>query len=231
MSILNRIRFRLRLWARSHYVVTARNVMRIIGLKRVKMTYYERDLSIYIPPTQANMTVKVAVPSASDIKNKCYKGVVLASGDDPVTHNETLSRLKSGEILFVARVENSVAGLMWVSVGGARYESFLEVEDSFAPDEAWGYDAVVFSKFRRNRISEKMLEESVDCLRLRNISKIGLSIETDNDRATMSVTAVGFYPIKNVTCTRLFKLKRVKVCEITQSQRKVCPKTGVRVTG
>jgi len=207
--MLDNLSLRLKLLSRSRYILAVRYVMRKIGLKYVKMLVYERSLDAEIAAVKTRIPVEIRTASIENIKNKLYKEVRLASGDEPYEHNESLGRICNGNVCFVAMVENNVAGFAWLYFQKKKYEPIIEREETFRDDEALIYDRVVFPKFRRKGIGNKLNEERLHYLKSKGYKKVLVYVQADNIASIKSFETVGFYPTKIITCLRIFKFKRI----------------------
>lgn len=210
MEMVDNLGIRLKILSRSRYILAARYVLQRIGLKYVKELVYERPFDTEIAAVTTKVRVKVRTVSIGDIKNGLYEGIRLASGDEPVQHNEALGRICNGNICLVAMVENKVAGFAWLYLKKRKYEPAIEREETFRDDEALIYDTFVFPEFRKNSIGSKLNEEGLRYLKSKCYKKSLVYIETDNIPSIKSFSAVGFYPTKIITCLRIFKFKRIK---------------------
>ena len=102
--MLDNLSLRLKLLSRSRYILASRYVLRRIGLNYVKELVYERPLDTKIITVTTKVHVEIRTVSIEDITNGVYNGIKLASGDDPVQHNEVLDRMCNGNVCFVAMV-------------------------------------------------------------------------------------------------------------------------------
>ena len=219
-EMLDNLSLRLKLLSRSRYILTARNVMRRIGLKYVKELVYERPLDAEIAAVKTKVAVEIRTVSIEDIKNGLYKAVRLASGDEPYEHNEALGRICNGNVCFVAMVENEVSGFAWLYFQKGKYEPIIEREETFRDDEALIYDRVVFPKFRRKGIGNKLNEERLRYLKSKGYKKVLVYVQADNIPSIKSFETVGFYPTKIITCLRIFKFKRITEHPVITAEHK-----------
>ena len=210
MEILNNLIIRLKLLSRSRYILAARYVLQRIGLKYIKELIYERPFDTEIATVTTKVRVEVRTVSIEDIKNGLYEGIRLASGDEPVQHNEALGRICNGGVCFVAMVENKVAGFAWLYLQKRKYEPAIEREETFRDDEALIYDTFVLSKFRRKGVGNKLNEEGLCYIKSKGYKKSLVYIQADNIPSIKSFETVGFYPTKIITCLRIFRFKRIK---------------------
>jgi GNAT superfamily N-acetyltransferase len=185
--------------------------MQRIGLKYIKELVYERPFDTEIATVKTKVPVEVRTVSIEDIKSGLYQGIRLASGDDePYQHDEALGRLCNGNACFVAMVENKVAGFAWLYFQRRKYEPAIERVETFRDDEALIYATFVFPEFRRKGVGSKLNEESLRYLKSRGYKKSLVYIQADNIPSLKSFETVGFYPIKIITCLRIFKFQRIK---------------------
>jgi ribosomal protein S18 acetylase RimI-like enzyme len=195
--------------------------MQRIGLKYVKMLVYERPLHTEIPAVKTKVPVEVRTVSIDDIKSGLYQGIRLASGDDePMQHNDALGRLCNGDVCFVAMVGNEVAGFAWLYFRERKYEPDIEREETFRDDEALMYSRVVFPKFRRRAIGNKLNEERLRYLKSKGYKKALVYVEADNIPSVKSFESAGFYPTKIIIYIRIFKFKRIKEQPINARKQK-----------
>lgn len=215
--MLDKMKLRLKLWSRSRYILAARRITERLGLKYVRMLVYERSLDAEIPQVEARVPVEIKLVSTEDIKSGQYRGVRLAAGDDPMSHNVALQRLNNGEVCLVAVAEDRIAGYSWIYFKDTKYEPAIEREESFAEDEALLYDSFVIPQFRGNRIAKKLDRERSDFVKLKNYRKARAYVEADNVVERRSIEAVGFYVTKIITCLRVFKFKRIRENPVNRS--------------
>jgi GNAT superfamily N-acetyltransferase len=218
MEMVDNLGIRLKLLSSSRYILAARYVMQRIGLKYVKELVYERPFDTEIAAVKTRIPVEVRTVSIEDIKNGLYEGIRLASGDEPVQHNEALGRICNGGVCFVAMIENKVAGFAWLYFQKRKYEPAIEREEAFRDDEALIYDTFSFPEFRRSGIGSKLNEEGLRYLKSKGYKKSLVYIQADNIPSIKSFEAVGFYPTKIITCLRIFKFKRIKERPVNYSQ-------------
>lgn len=198
-------------WARSRYILAGRTMMLRIGLKYIKMMVYSRPLDTDIPVVETKVPVEVRVlVSAKDVNDRCYQGVLLASGDDPVQHNETLRRLDQGDICVVGIVGDKVAGFVWQYSQRRKYEPAIEREEIFDEDEVLLYDALVFPEFRGKRVNTKLLETLLFFVKFKNYLKARTYVQAHNVAQRKTFERLGLYPVKVITCLRVFKFKSIK---------------------
>ena len=221
MELLDNLSIKLKLLSRSRCILAAMYVMQRMGLKYVKELVYERPLGTEIPTVKTKVPVEIRTVSIEDIKNGLYPGIRLASGDDPVQHNEALGRICNGNVCFVALIENKVAGFAWLYFQRRKYEPAIEREETFRDDEALIYDTFVFSEFRRKGVGSKLNEEGLRYIKSEGYKKSLVYIQADNIPSIKSFVTVGFYPAKIITCLRIFKFKRIKERPINYSQTQI----------
>ena len=210
MEMLDNLSIRLKLLSSSRYILAARYVMQRIGLKYVKMLVYERLFDTEIAAVKTKVPVKVRTVSIEDTKNGLYERIILASGDEPMQHNEALGRICNGGVCFVAMIENKVAGFAWLYFQKRKYEPAIEREETFRDDEALIYDTFVLSEFRRKGVGSKLNEECLRYIKSKDYKKALVYIETDNMPSIKSFERMAFYPTKIITCLRIFNFKRIK---------------------
>lgn len=215
--MLDKMKLRLMLWSRSRYILAARRIMGKLGLKYVRMLVYERPLDVEISQVEARVLVEIKLVSTDDMSDGKYRGVRLAAGDDPMWHNVALQRLNNGEVCLVAMVEGGIAGYAWIYFKDTKYEPAIEREESFAKDEALIYDVAVPPNFRRNKISEKLIERGLSLGKLKGYIKAYAYVEADNVFSMKSFEAVGFYATKIITCFKVFKFKRIREHPVNRS--------------
>ena len=219
--MLDNLSLKLKLLSRSRYILAARYVMQRIGLKYVKELVYERPLGTEIPAVKTSIPVEVRTVSTEDIqKSGLYQGIRMASGDDPMQHNEALGRICNGNVCFVAMVENKVAGFAWLYFQKRKYEPAIEREETFRDDEALIYDTFVLSEFRRKGVGSKLNEESLRYLKSKGYKKVLVYVQADNIPSIKSFETVGFYPTKIITCLRIFKFKRITEHPVITAEHK-----------
>jgi len=209
-EVVDRLKLRLKLWARSRYFLAARYVVSRIGLKYVRMLVYERSLDTEIPEVETKVTVEVRLVSAEDVKSGRYEGVSLASGDDPSRHNNPLSRLRNGEVCLIAVVDGKIAGYSWLYFQKTKYEPAIETEIALEDGESLIYDRLVFPEFRGNGIGEKLNEERIHFLKARGFKKVYGYVVADNIVSIKSLKALGFYPTRIITCLKVFGFRRIR---------------------
>ena len=205
---------RLKLLSSSRYILAARYVLNKIGLKYEKGIVYERSLNIEIPEVRTETPICVKLTLIEDIKKSKYRGIKLASGDDPVKHQEALDRLKSGDVCFIANMDGIVVGFAWLFFRGKKYEIAYEREIIFNDDEALMYDREVFPKFRKAGVGNKLNEERLRFLKANNYKKALVIINFDNIPSIKSFERFGFKPIKYLINYKIFLVDRVKECII-----------------
>lgn len=208
--MFNNLSIRLNLLSHSRYILAVRYAMQRIGLKYIREQVYERPLDTEIVAVKPKVPVKVRTVSIEDIKNGLYEGIRLASGDEPVQHNEALGRICNGGVCFVAMIENKVAGFAWLYFQKRKYEPAIEREETFRDDEALIYDTFVLSEFRRKGVGSKLNEECLRYIKSKGYKRSLVYVKADNIPSINSFVTVGFYPTKIITCLRIFKFKRIK---------------------
>lgn len=208
--MLNELKLRLKLWARSRYILTAKSMIERVGFKYIKMLVYEQPLDKEIPKVETRVPVEIKLISASDVINGRYQGIPLAAGDDPLQHNRTLSRLSNGDIGFAAMVGDRVAGFAWLYMQKTKYEQIIEREITFGDDESMIYDGQVLPEFRRNNIVQKISEEMRHFLKSRDFKNLCIYVEADNIPTIKACDRQGYYLIKVITYLKAFGLKRIR---------------------
>jgi ribosomal protein S18 acetylase RimI-like enzyme len=183
--------------------------MRRIGLKYVKMLEYERPLDTPIPMVETKVPVEIKPLSAKDVNNSAFQGIRLTPGENALSHDKTLSRIASGnDMCFVAMVKNELAGYVWFLLKGTNYEPDLEMEETFAEGESLAYQGFVFPKFRGLGIGPKIVEQGLRSLESKGYMRIDLFTEGNNIPAMKTAEKLGFYPVKVITCLRVFMFNR-----------------------
>lgn len=208
--MLGNIDLKLKLWARSRYVLAAREMMRGIGLKYVKLLVYERTLDKEIIPVSTKVPVEVKLLTATDVRGGHYTGVRLASGDDLTSHDETLRRLDSGDVCFVSVLGNKVAAVSWIYLHESKYESIVDREMRIADDGCLVYDAYTWPELRHNGLIEKTTEQILMFVKSIGLSKVCAYMESDNVGSIKTAEAFGCSCSGDVTYLRIFGFKRVK---------------------
>ena len=208
--MLNELKLRLKLWARSRYILKARSMIERVGFKYIKMLVYELPLDKEIPKGETRVPVEIKLISASDVINGRYKGIPLASGDDPLQHNKTLSRLSNGDIGFAAMVGDRVAGFAWIYMQKTKYEQIIEREITFGDDESTIYDGLLFPEFQRNNIAQKLYGEMRHFLKSRDFKNLITYVEADNIPSIKLAERQGCYLTKVITYLKVFGLKRIR---------------------
>lgn len=214
--MFNNLSIRLRLLFRSRYILAIMYVMQRIGLKYIRELVYERSLDAEIAAVTTKVPVKVRRVSIEDIKNGLFVGIGLASGDEPVQHNEALGRICNGGVCFVAMIENKVAGFAWLYFQKRKYEPAVEREETFRDDEVLIYDTFVFSEFRRKGVGSKLIEGCLQYLKSKCYKRSLVYINANNVPSINSFINVGFYLTKVIICLRVFKFKRIKEYHINK---------------
>lgn len=201
---------KLKLLSRTRYILVARYVLSRVGLKYEKGIVYERPLNIEIPEARTKTPIDVNLVSIDEINSGKYQGIKLASGDDSATHRKALERLASGDVCFIARVDDTILGFGWLYFQRSKYEKAFETELTFNDDEALMYDREVFKEFRRSGVSNKLNEEQLRYLQSKNYKKALVFIKFDNIPSIKSFERFGFEPIKYITIKRIFSVKRAE---------------------
>jgi GNAT superfamily N-acetyltransferase len=201
-------RLRLKLWARSYFIMALRWRLREIGIKNVKAIIYKRDLGGEIP-------VEIKLVSASDVINGRYSLGSIATGDDPVHHGVVLSRFNDGQACLAAMVADKVVGYCWM-YPEKRYLELIEREEHFADGGQIG-DGLVLPKYRGQGIYERLVEETLHFMKLKGFSKAYVYPEADNIRVTQALEALGFSPVKSIACLRVFRFMRVRECFLSKA--------------
>jgi len=194
--------------SRSRYILAARYLINRIGLKYVKGIVYGRPLNIELAEVATVLPISVKLVSIDDINNKKYLRTKLSSGDDLVKHQETVDRLNSGDMCFIAELDNTIVGFSWLSFNRIKYENAYEREITLNEDEALIYDRMVFRGFRMSGVSNKLNEEQLNFLRINNYKKSLVIIRSDNIPSIKSFEKFGFYPEKYLICLRIFWFKK-----------------------
>lgn len=193
-KIVDSLSLKLKLWARSRYILAGRYIVGRIGLKYVKMLEYVRPLDIPIPIIQTKVPVEIKPFSAEDVNNPAFRGMRLTGGENPFSHDKTLSRIESGsDICFVATVKSELAGYIWFLLKGTNYEPDLEIEERFAEGESLAYQGFVFPKFRGLSIGTKIHEEALRYLRSKAYKRVYAFIHEDNIPSRRMFEQVGFH--------------------------------------
>ncbi len=220
--MLNKLSLRLKLWARSRYILAGRSILRRLGLKYVKMLEYERRLDVPIPEVVTKVPVEIKPFSAEDVSNEAFRGISLTSGEDPISHDKTLSRIANGgDVCLVATVNGEVAGYAWILLKGTNYEPALEREERFAEDEGLVYQLHVFPMFRGLGIASKLNEKGLQLLKTKGYQKAWSYVEADNIPSIKSFERVGFCPAKIITCLRIFMFRKISEQAINRTYSKV----------
>lgn len=181
-----------------------------MGLKYIKELVYERPLDTQITAIDTAIPVEVRTVSIEDIKSGRFDGIKLASGDDPVQHNEALGRLFNGCICFIALIENNMAGFAWINFQKRKYEPAIERVETFNDDEALIYNTFVFSEYRRKGVGSKLNEMCLRYLKSKGYKRSLVYINANNVPSIISFTNLGFRVTKYIILIRLFKYKGVK---------------------
>lgn len=199
---------KLKLLSRTRYILVARYILSRVGLKYEKGIVYERPLDIEIPEVKIKTPIDVNLVSIDEINSGKYSGIKLASGDDSATHRKALERLGSGDVCFIAKVDDIVLGFAWLYFGRSKYEEAYEMELTFSDDEALMYDREVFKEFRRSGVGNKLNEERLRYLKYKNYKKALVLIKFDNIPSIKSFERFGFEPIKYIILKRIFFISR-----------------------
>lgn len=201
---------KLRLLYRFPYYLVGLYMMQKLGLRYIKWLVYERPLDAKITSVVTKVPVVVKAVSIVDIKRGLFDGIRLASGDDPIQHNEALGRLCNGCLCYVATVNTNVVGFAWINFQTRKYESAIERVETFRSNEALIYDTFVLAKYRKNGIGSKLNESCLKYLRLNGYKRALVYINARNTPSINSFVAVNFRGIKQITFLKVFKFRRIK---------------------
>lgn len=193
--------------------------MRQIGFKHVKMIEFARSLDAQIPMIDTKIQVEIKAFLVEDANNNVFDGIMLTGGEDPSSHDKTLSRVSSGkDACLVAMVNGEVAGYVWLLFRGTNYEPAIEIEEIFAEREGLVYQLNVFSKYRKNGIASKLIREGLCYFKSKGYRKCYSYVESDNILSIKSFEKVNFCPTKILSCIRILKFKRFSEKSIMKNQ-------------
>ncbi len=210
VGFLNSFTQKFKLFGRSRYILFMRHTLGRLGLRYVKMLVYGRSLDSPIPEIETTMPVMIKAFSAEDATSSVFSGIRLTSGDDPVTHDKTLSRIASGnEVCLVATVNGVAAGYGWILLHGTNYEPAIERDERFENGEPLVYQGLVFPKFRGLKIHKKLVEERLQFLRRKGCKYCWVYVQSDNVPSIQSLERLGFELVKTITFLRIFMFKRL----------------------
>jgi RimJ/RimL family protein N-acetyltransferase len=134
----------------------AREVLRREGLRALwfkilgetvyrRLVVVERPLDLPVPDVAARVPVEVGLLRARELAE--YRAF------RPETPEcELESRLRAGQICFVARHEGRIVSARWVAVDRV-WVDYLSMDLPLAPDEACSYDMMTASDFRGQAVS------------------------------------------------------------------------------
>lgn len=215
----NNLTRQLKSFSRYRYILVVRYILCRLGLKYVRMLVYGRSLDSPIPEIETRVPVHVKIFSAGDASSGVFRGVKLTSGDDPVTHDKTLSRIASGnDVCLVATVNGVAAGYAWILLHGTNYEPAIEREERFANGQSLIYQRLVFQEFRKLNIGDKLNEERLRFLREHGYKYCWIYVQSDNVPAIRSNEKVGFHLVKTITILRIFGFKRLRERAVKRAQ-------------
>jgi RimJ/RimL family protein N-acetyltransferase len=105
-----------------------------------RLVVVERPLALPVPDVAAQVLVEVALLRPSEIAE--YRAF-----RPEASEAEIASRLRAGQICFVARSRGRIVSTRWVAVDRVRVD-YLSMDLPLAPDEACSYDMMTSPDFR-----------------------------------------------------------------------------------
>lgn len=209
--MLKNLVIRLKLLSRSPYILAALYIMEKLGFKYVNELVYERPLNTEIGALNTKIPVEVRALSMEDVKNDLFECIRLASGDDPVQHNEALGRICNGGKCYVAVTDGKVAGFAWLNFLKRKYEPAIERVETFRDDEALIYDTFVLFEFRGKGVGSKLNEVCLQCLRSYGYKRSLVYINSNNIPSINSFENVGFRMTKAIKYFKILNFRKTVV--------------------
>lgn len=131
---------------------------------------------------------------------------------------QVFERLKAGHWCFIAESVHSeeILGYLWVA-SRELYVCEIEMTMKFNENEAMFYDVYTFPPYRRKGVAQKIYEEVINLLRIRNFKKLYVAVLQHNKPSKALAKKLNFKPVKTTAFLKILGIKTTYTDEIRSS--------------